>query len=422
MICTVSHKIDLHKLLEEPELTRPPREDILVAAILTLATAFWGDLWGQGPRLHSYPAAVLTSMGLTLPTVVRRTHPLLMVALTAIAGATQVALLPYPTWSLAAIPVVSYSVARSVVGKPARIVVVAGGLGALAGPLRWSASDSSFDWSRDFFPTTVPLIFLCLAWVVIPYLLGRRDQENAAVAMERTQAARQRYEAQLAQREQATRAAEARIRTDIARELHDIVAHSLSVIVVQAEGGKALARKHPEKAAEVLGTISETGRASLNEMRRIVGVLRSDPDEKAQFAPSPGLPDLAGLVDSYGQRVQLRTTGTTPDVSPAVGLTVYRVVQEALTNVLKHAGGQANALVDVKYQTTQIELTITDDGGNPGDSLPAEVGGSGFGVQGMQERVAAMGGRISVGPHEAGWQVHVVLPTRTSLTEAASNK
>lgn len=392
--------------------------DLLIALVLTICTAFWGDLLATGLRRSDYLASVLTSIALVLPLALRRTRPLLMTVLIFAAGLAQVWLVATPTWSLIAVPVACYSVARWVEGRMSRSVVLGGGLGALLGPLRWTFDDPGAPELAYILPIIGPLIALCLAWVVIPYLLGRRDRENAIARHEREAAARERYEAALLRRDQQARMTESRVRTEIARELHDVVAHSLSVIIVQADGGKALARKRPDSAPEVLETISATGREALTEMRRIVGVLRADPDAEAgaDYRPAPGLSDIAAMVAKAGDRVQLSITGTQPAVSPALGVTVYRVVQEALTNFLKHAGPQARATVALIYQHTTISVEVADDGlgsssTNGEDAGRIEQQGPGYGLQGMAERVGAMGGQLTARPgRDGGWVVRAVLP------------
>lgn len=392
-------------------LNKPAASDYWFALGFTALTAFWGDLWATGVHVPNYALSVVTSMIVTLPLILRRVNPLLCWALTMVGAAVQVVVLPLPTWSLLAVCVVVYIVTRWLPMRVTSTLVLITVFCALVAPVRWSMADPTFRWREDFVTVTLPLMLLCGTWVALPYLIGRRDQDIALAERERSEHVRQRYEAQLAQREEATLAAEARIRNEIARELHDVVAHSLSVMVVQAEGGKALARKDPQAAAEVLGTISETGRSALSQMRRIVGVLRDGPDQTAEYHPSPNLDDLAELVNSAGSNVALSIVGEPRQVSATVGFTAYRIVQEALTNVLKHAGAEANVDVTVEYLPDQLKIDVQDDGGAPGAELPAEVDGPGYGVQGMRERVGAMGGSIRVGSNARGWLVSATIPT-----------
>ena len=394
------------------------RIDLAVAIVLTGCTSFWGDLVGSGARAPFYLPSVLTSIAIVLPLALRRTHPLIMTGLISLGGFLQVLLIPTPTWALIAVPIASYSVARWVAGHESRLIVISGGIGSLLGPIRWSVDDPLALPGSDLLSLAAPLIAFCLAWTVTPYLLGRRDRETVVARHERELAARERYESELVKREQQTRMIEARVRNDIARELHDVVAHSLSVIIVQADGGKAVARKRPETAIEALDTISETGREALGEMRRIVGVLRSDPDSEqqpAEFRPAPGLADIPAMVAKAGDRVRLSITGSEPTVTPAIGVTAYRIVQEGLTNFLKHAGPTSHAHVTLIYQPTTISIEVSNDA--PPAETTAEskaaipVEGSGYGLQGMHERVAAMGGKLSAKPRRSGgWEVRATLP------------
>ena len=203
-------------------------------------------------------------------------------------------------------------------------------------------------------------------------------------------------------------------RTHIAREMHDIVAHSLSVIITQADGARYASAQDPEIAAATLGTIAETGRGSLREMRRLLGVLRGD--DSASTRPLPSLADIGDLVDGVkraGLDAQVLTTGAMRRALPAgAELTAYRVVQEALTNVLKHAGPQARATVDLDWTPRGLGITVTDDGRGAGAD-PAQNGtshkdgasrtpGAGQGIVGMKERVALYDGTLEAAPAPGG--------------------
>ncbi|MFF2674961.1 sensor histidine kinase [Arthrobacter koreensis] len=203
-------------------------------------------------------------------------------------------------------------------------------------------------------------------------------------------------------------------RTHIAREMHDIVAHSLSVIITQADGARYASAQDPEIAAATLGTIAETGRGSLREMRRLLGVLRGD--DGASTRPLPSLADIGDLVDGVkraGVDVQIITAGAMRRSLPAgAELTAYRVVQEALTNVLKHAGPQARAKVDLDWTARGLGITVTDDGRGAGadpvrdgdrttDGAP-RTPGAGQGIIGMKERVALYDGTLEAAPAPGG--------------------
>ncbi|MCI1747162.1 MAG: sensor histidine kinase [Acidipropionibacterium sp.] len=361
---------------------------------------------------REYVAALVSSMVMVAAVTIRRDQPMLMLALVSGGAAIQLILVPWPVLSILTIPIAAYSVARWVDGPESRWVLWMGAIGAIIGPARWQAAmtadypqDGGTPWILWFLSMTV-----CAGLVLTPYAVGRRLREAALIESQQRIAKAQRYRSILAEREQDARVVEERTRNEIARELHDIVAHSLSVMIVQAEGGKAQAAKKPEKAVEVLDIIADTGRDALVEMRRIVGVLRQDPSEKAAYAPSPGLTDIPELVEHSGGRITLTITGKRPEVSEALGLTAYRVVQEAVTNVLKHAGPTAHAEVAVHYRTTTMSLTITDDG--HGETIQGD--GRGHGLQGMRERVTSMGGQLETGPlADHGFRVRALLPLGT---------
>jgi len=191
-------------------------------------------------------------------------------------------------------------------------------------------------------------------------------------------------------------------RMRIARELHDVVAHGMSVVAVHAGSGRMVAKDDPAAAERALATIEETTRSALREMRRLLGVLRSAAtDESAALGPAPGLEDLDALVADVarsGVDVELRVQGRRRAVPPGVGLSAYRVVQEALTNVIKHAGPARAVVVEVRYSDTDVTVDVVDDGQG---AVTAHDSG-GHGLVGMRERVAMHGGALEVGPGDAG--------------------
>jgi signal transduction histidine kinase len=350
-------------------------------------------------------AALVSSFLLIAPLVLRRHSPLITLALVSLAALLQLVVSPLPLPSLVSIPIVAYSVARWVPGHTARSVVVIGAIGAVLGPWRWVVSDPAHVSLRQLVLLALAW-FVCMGLVVTPYAIGRRAREESTAHAHLVASAEERYRSLTTEREQQARLAESRARTQIARELHDIVAHSLSVMIVQAEGGRALAAKKPEAATQALTTIADTGREALVEMRRILGVLRDDPGD-ADFAPAPRLEDIPDLVHRASDRFKLTVNGQPPRVSAALELTVYRVVQEALTNVLKHAGPDARASVTLTYAPREIIVDVLDNGSPDGEE-PTEAG---HGLRGMTERVTSMGGRMVARPRPSGgFQVTVVLP------------
>jgi len=237
-----------------------------------------------------------------------------------------------------------------------------------------------------------------MAPVVIGWLLGAYLREL-------------RERARRAEREREERAAAAVVseRARIARELHDIVSHNVSVMVVQAEAAEEmLERDKPDRARAPVRKIEETGRAALTDMRRLLGVLREG-DARPALNPQPGIANLELLlakVREAGLPVELEVQGTPVPLSPGVDLSAYRIVQEALTNALKYAG-RARARVLVRFMPGALELEVTDDGAG----ADGVGGGGGQGLVGMRERVALFGGELEAGPRlEGGYRVYARLP------------
>jgi signal transduction histidine kinase len=250
------------------------------------------------------------------------------------------------------------------------------------------------------------------------------------------------------ERDQQFQIATAAERARIAREMHDIVAHSLSVIIAQADGGRYAAGADPAAATRALGTIAETGRAALGDMRRLLGVLRSSdvPDEPrgpgipaggtdqargtvqtgaatgtsaAPYSPQPAEHDLEALLEQVrtsGLRVSLVRMGTPRALPPGAGLTAYRICQEALTNVLKHAGPDPTVTVVVQWLDTALVLEVGDDG----RGAAADSDGLGQGLLGMRERAAMFGGAVTAGPRPGGgFRVRARLPLPPAPVDAA---
>lgn len=197
-------------------------------------------------------------------------------------------------------------------------------------------------------------------------------------------------------------------RARIARELHDIVAHCVSVMVVQAGASEDLLDRAPERAREPLQAIQDTGRQAVAELSRMLGLLRGGDPAPVDLAPQPGtaqLPELAERMCALGLPVQLTVSGDARPLPPGVELTAYRVVQEALTNTLKHGGTGVKASVELRYEPRTLDVEIIDDG------RPRAAVGTGHGLIGMTERTAIFGGTIEAGPQpQGGFRVHIALP------------
>lgn len=220
---------------------------------------------------------------------------------------------------------------------------------------------------------------------------GRREHVTSLV---------QRSAALVLAAEERARRVSAQERTLIAREMHDVVAHSLSVMIALADGAQASMDRNPDGAHVALERLTDRGRVALGDMRRVVGVLR----EEHQTAPQPVGADLDELVSRFRDAgVPVRLTRSGQDVPDAIGLAVYRIVQESLTNVLRHAVGVGRVEVDVHVGTGSARITVTDDGGRAMGVSP------GRGIIGMRERAAMHGGTLRTGPYGSGWRVQAVL-------------
>jgi signal transduction histidine kinase len=238
----------------------------------------------------------------------------------------------------------------------------------------------------------------------------RRRQEAIRTARERA--------AELEQaREALARRAVVEERLRIARELHDVVAHGMSIIAVQSGVGAHVLDSQPEEARRALTAIEATSRQALTEMRRLLGVLRRASEPSGSLAPVPGLAEvdaLAAEVARAGARVEVRIEGTRPELPLGLDLSAYRIVQEALTNVVRHAG-PATARVRIRYAPDSVDLEVVDDG-RGGDPRP----GDGHGIAGMRERAALFGGTLHAGPRPGGgFRVAARLPVEPAPPGAA---
>jgi signal transduction histidine kinase len=335
-----------------------------------------------------------------MPIVVRRRYPA-TVFWTIIAIGTFQTLTPiYIRPSDLAVPIALYGLAAY---RPRRQSLVGLGvclLGALVTLLRARPSFQDDQWIVMVFAFCVLASPMVIAWVAGDSMQYRRayyaSLEEKARRLER-------------ERDQQAQIAAATERARIARELHDVVAHNVSVMVVQAEGAAYAMDTSPESTRKALGAIAETGRSALVEMRRLLGVLRTQ-DGVAERAPQPGIDQLEDLLEqvrSTGVTVDFTVEGVPVELSQGVALAAYRVVQESLTNARKHGGPLVSALVGMHYSERELRLSVRDDG--RGADAPTD--GQGNGLAGMRERVAMFGGRLSAGPLPVGgFQVEAVLP------------
>jgi signal transduction histidine kinase len=249
----------------------------------------------------------------------------------------------------------------------------------------------------DFWPTvTDSILFIGVWW------LGRSLRLRRAYLDELEARARRLERA----READSRAARTEERSRIARELHDVVAHHVSVMTVQAGAARRILERDPDAVRDALTTIEQMGRTALGEMRRVVGVLRTEAEPvRGELSPQPGVSDVGELVDHLretGMQVQLWIEGESRSLSPGVDLAAFRLIQEALTNTLKHAGPQARAWVRIHFTDRHLTVEVEDDGRGLAAGLGQSGGSRGHGLVGMRERVALYGGDLRIGPRSGG--------------------
>ncbi|GHD83955.1 two-component sensor histidine kinase [Streptomyces naganishii JCM 4654] len=273
------------------------------------------------------------------------------------------------------------------------------GAAMLAGPLPWYAQEN----------------LAIFAWTGMAAAGGDAVRSRRAFV----HAIRERAERAERTREEEARRRVAEERLRIARDLHDVVAHHIALVNVQAGVAAHVMDKRPDQAKEALAHVREASRSALNELRATVGLLRQSGDPEAPTEPAPGLSrleELAGTFRSAGLHVEIARADHGTTLPAAVDLAAFRVVQEALTNVQKHAGVQARAEVSVVRVGPNVEVTVLDDGAGDQDGLDGgpEAGG-GHGLLGMRERVTALGGTLTTGPrYGGGFRVHAILPVKTS--------
>ncbi len=372
-------------------------------ALGVLSTAPAHLVFGRHPVLLCY------QFGLVLPLVWRRRAPAAVFAVVAAVAFAQWLFagqaLPGDVALLAAL----YTVAAHCPRRRTLVAFAVLAAGNLLAVIRWAGSEHGV---KSF----VGLCGLALAAGTIGANMRNRRAYLAALE---DRAARLERE-----RDQRAQLAVAGERARIAREMHDIVTHSLSVMVALADGAAFAAARAPDKAAAAMEQVSGTGRQALTDMRRFLGVLRADEPDALRH-PQPGIGQLDGLaaqVRAVGLPVRLRVDGDVASVPAAAQLTVYRLVQEALTNTLKHAAAGARASVRVSCPGDRVEVEVRDDG----QPVPSS-GEGGHGIDGMRDRVAAYGGQVEAGPLPGGgWRVAACLklgdpePVNVEATEGES--
>lgn len=357
---------------------------LVVLESLIVAGAVVGD--------ESVALIIACSQIVTLPLLFRRRYPYQVLALVWL-GSLAFILFDLPLDGLLQMMIAVYSVAVTRDRNGAFLAAGASGVFVVTSVLR---ADSLQDILASLvLQTGMLLTALFLGTTVRARRLYLQSLEERAIRLEQ-------------ERDQEAELAASRERTRIAREMHDIVAHSLSVMITLADGASATVKRNPDVAEEAMEQVAATGRQALGEMRNLLGILRSD--EAASFAPQPGLDRLDTLFEEVrmaGLPVSVTIAGEPRSMSSTQQTTVYRFVQEGLTNVLKHAQYPSRAWVTLEWEPDAIRLDVRDDGMGSKES----VNGSGLGLRGMQERFTMFGGEMSAGPVDPhGWVTRGVLP------------
>ena len=369
-------------------LLRRHAVDALIVVLAALAVAEASFAASQRPRAATVPLVLLW----TLPLLLRGRFPLgAPVAVFVVLAAEAVALGDVVTDA----QITGFMILAAFAAAGAHPDVRSALAGALVGYA--SIATILLD-DRPRLASTLSVIGVsAVAWAIARALVerGRRAEhlEERAAGLERAHAKAVAHE-----------------RATIARELHDVIAHSVSVMTVQAGAARLLLDEDPPRARESLIAVEETGRQALAEMRRLLGILRGD-EHETRLAPQPGIADLDALVEhvrAAGLPVDVVVEGEPKRLPPGIDLAAYRVVQEALTNALKHAGA-ARAQVSIRYGVTALELAVTNNG------QVRENGRGGHGLVGMRERVTLYGGKFEAGPRRGGgYAVRASLPLETT--------
>ena len=376
--------------------------DVALATALFLLCSGWlVDRFATRPSLWFVA-------GLIFPLVFRRRAPMTVFFIIAAVALVQW-LVTGPTLADVALLVALYTVALESEWRVVAAAVVVLEAGVLMATVRWNPTANNV---HSFVFLTGLVFTALLAGVVVRALRSRLDwlaERAERLELERDQ--------------QATLAAVTE-RARIAREMHDVVSHNIQVMVTLADAASSAQATDPDRAAEAIHEVSSTGRQALTDMRRMLGVLRDEPGPangsgaaaagrgRASYAPQPGLGELDALVErvqATGLHVSVRRLGVPFELSSAAGLTVYRVVQEALTNALKHAEEVRAVQVELAFADPDVAVRITDDGRTKA-VVPSSPTSGGHGLAGMAERAAAFEGTLTAGPRPAGgWEVEAML-------------
>jgi len=375
------------------------RRDIVIAAVFALAlvldAAFSsraeGSAWIDVPLYGLAGASIVFRRRFPVPTLV------VSLAL-ALAGSLAGTGITHLDVSLLFIVLPIYAVAHETDGR-----LSLAGLAFLVGMvlLLTTLSEGHLNGDSAGFPVAVAIVSFLAGRMLRTRMLMTRALADEAARLE-------------LDRDLRAQAAVGEERARIAREMHDVVAHTMAIMVVQAGAARKVLDRDPEAAEHALGVVEDTGRVALAELRRLLGFLRDE--APAELAPQPSLDAVAGLVRrarETGLPVELRHEGLAGELPAGAELAVYRIIQEALTNTLKHAGPGARAVVDLRWSAGGLEVEVRDSGGTPRVSQP----GGRHGIVGMRERVALYGGSLDAGPRPGGFAVRAHIPhAREAIT------
>jgi signal transduction histidine kinase len=344
----------------------------------------------ERPRPGRIEADILL---VVLPLVVRRRWPMAVLLLVSTGSLVTAAESNAPWVQAGAVALASFTVGERLADRTRSALIVIAVSAVVALGLLALGADG-------FEAIVLPFVILVPTWLLGDVIRTRRvDALRRAEAIERA----------MREREEVLRAAAAEERRHVARELHDVVAHAVSVMVIQAGAARKVFRSSPEQAEESLLAVESTGREAMTELRRFLGALSDDgDDEAAGLAPQPGIAELSALLDRVreaGLPALLEIDGEARAVPASLDVTVYRIVQEALTNALRYAQ-RAATLVHLSWEAEQLRVEILDDG-----PTAADVEGSGRGLVGMRERATLVGGHLEAGPRlGGGYAVRAWLP------------
>ncbi|MCZ0980062.1 sensor histidine kinase [Streptomyces diastatochromogenes] len=385
----------------------PTGVDVFWAVVLLGFSLLW--VGTTHPTLEQPVAYGLVAALFSLVVALRRRAPEKMLLLAVALGLVQLVLGLVPFLADFAMLVIIFTVAAHDGPRWASRLALVGGLSASTlSQLRWPMEAPGSDAAKVFF-TVIMTVPFALAWVLGDSLRTRRAY--FAQLEERASRLEQEREAQ-------AKVAVAAERARIARELHDVVAHNVSVMVVQADGAAYVMDSSPETAKQALETISTTGRQALAEMRRLLGILRTGEHQEAgEYVPQPDVQQIEDLVEQVrgaGLTVDFAIEGSPRPLPSGVELTAYRIVQEALTNTRKHGGPDVGASVRLVYFDDGLGLLVEDDGRGAPQEMYEDGGadGRGHGLIGMRERVGMVGGTLDAGPRPGGgFRISALLPS-----------